>query len=267
MGAHAKILDDEGEAPEMRVGIRREFDAKHLNAVLNHESVRPDVADMSLGSLDVSGQVGDQNNILLMGEFGGCLLFFVSPGIFEVHTQILPEGRGAWAKAFIGQMLEWMFTRSNCWEIVTRVPREHIGAKALTIGAGFRKEFSRPDQCKFRGKIMPVDIYRLSIHDWVEASDWALVQGEVFHAQLAAEAERLKVKVPAHDDDPQHNRIAGAAVEMARHGQVIKAVLAYNRWAFLARHAPIGLISEDPPMLKMDIGLLHIKPGGIKVTL
>ena len=266
MGAHAKILEEEGEAPDMRVAIRREFDAKRLNEVLNHPDVRPDIADMSLGVVDVSSQVADQNNILLMGEFGGCLLFNVSPGIFEVHTQCLPEGRGPWMKAFIVQMLEWMFTHSNCWEMVTRVPREHIAAKALTVGAGFRKEFSRPDQCMWRGKLMPVDIYRLSIHDWVENSAHMTHLGEVFHHQLHDEAARNKVTRPAHEDDPEHNRIAGAAVEMARHGQVIKSVLFYNRWAFLARHAPVGLISEDPPMLKMDLGILHIKPSGITVT-
>lgn len=263
----AKILEADEQTPELRVGIRREVKADRINAILNHPVVRPDIADMALGEIDVSGQIAVPENIFLLGEYGACLFFNVSPGIFEVHSACLPEGRGPWMKAFVECVLKWMFTRSNCWEIVTRVPREHLGAKALTVGAGFRLEFSRDDQCVFRSKKMTVDIYRLNIHDWVEKSSWAQELGEIFHSQLHAEADRLKIKAPAHDDDPQHNRIAGASVEMARHGQVIKSVILYCRWAFLARHAPIGLISETPPILKMDIGILHIKPKGIEVAL
>lgn len=267
MGQQSAILDDFEEDPDVRVAVRREFDANRLNAILNHPIVRPWVADAANGTLDLGPQVADRNNILLLGLYGGCLFFPIMPGVYEVHSMCLPEGRGAWMKGCVEAVLQWMFTRSNAWEIVTRVPHGHLGARALTIGAGFKVEFTRDDQCLFRGKHVPVDIYRLGIHDWVENSDWARDLGAIFHDQLHAEAARLGITAPAHDDDPQHNKVAGASVEMARNGQVVKAILLYSRWAFLARHSPISLISQDPPVIGMDIGKLHIKPNGIEVVL
>lgn len=258
----AAAVRDEEEV----VAIWREHDAKRLNAILNDPAVRADVADAAEGRLDCSSQAENPNNYLLAGAHGACLFFYLSPGIYEVHSQVVAAGRGRWMAEFAALAVQWMFTRSPAWEITTRVPVGHIAAKALTIKTGFRLEFTRPDQCRFRGAAVPVEIYRLSIHDWVEGSAWAESAGRRFHTQLEAEARRIGVKDPQHADDPQHNRIAGAAVEMARYDQVVKAVLAYDRWAFIARHAPITLVSQRPPVVKMDIGKLEILPRGIKVT-
>lgn len=244
----------------------RDRNAKFINKVLNHPEVRPWVADAAEGKVDVSAQASDPNNYLLCGQFGGCMFFYVMPGVYEVHSQCLPAGRGEWMAAFVDEAARWMFTKTPCWEIVTRVPGSHSAARALTVRMGFTKEFTRENECKFRGDIVPIDIYRLSIHDWADHSKWAESVGEAFHDQLHAEADRLGIKVPAHANDPQHNRIAGMAVEMARASQMVKAILFYCRWSFLARHAPIQLVSQDPPVVRMDIGLLTILPDGIKVS-
>ncbi len=247
--------------------IWRELDATFINKVLNHPAVRPTVDSVGEGAIDVSAQVAREDNYLLVGQWGGCMFFHVMPGVYEIHTQCLPEGRGAWMAAFVNEAFRWVFTRTPCWEVVTRVPVGHAAARVLTLKSGFTKEFTRHNECKFRGEPAPLDVYRLCIHDWVDASKWAEEAGEAFHDQLQAEAARLNITAPAHENDPQHNRIAGAAVEMARRGQVVKAVLFYDRWAFIARHAPVQFISQDPPVIKMDLGLLRILPDGIKVSL
>lgn len=253
------------EQPEIRASCRREFDARHFNSICNHPDVRPRI-DSNGGQVDVSEQVAAPYNFLLTGVYGGCLFLGVIPGVFEVHSACLPEGRGPWMRSFTDSVLRWMFIRTNAWEITTRVPHGHGPAKALTLANGFRHEFTREDQCVFLGKSVPVDIYRLDIYDWVERSAWAEEQGRIFHDQLHAEADRLGITAPAHEDDPQHNKVAGASVEMARVGQVTKAVLFYDRWAFTARHSLISLVSEDPPVVHMDIGNMHITPTGIEVT-
>ena len=79
------------------VEIRREYTADKLNSVLNCPEVRPYVAEVPDGYLDLSRGVKNTNNVLLMGEFGGCFFIKVLPGVYEVHTQVLPEGRGEWA--------------------------------------------------------------------------------------------------------------------------------------------------------------------------
>lgn len=246
--------------------IWRATSADHVNKILNDPEVRPWVAEPGDTPIDVSAQVANSNNHLLCGRYGACMFFHIMPGIYEVHSQCLPAGRGQWMLAFSDEALKWMFTRTDCAEVVTRVPVGHAGARALTLANGFTKEFTRPQECSFRGKMCDLDVYRLSIHDWVEKSAWAERVGRTFHSQLHAEARRLGVKDMPHGDDPQHNRIVGVTAELARHEQVVKAVLFYCRWAFIARHAPIALVSQDPPAVKMDIGILKILPHGIEVS-
>lgn len=264
MSALAEANFQEDEDPEIRVAVSRETDARNINPILNHPAVRPFI-DSRDGAIDVGPVVADPNNIVLAGRLGTCIYLYVMPGVFEVHSACLPEGRGPWMKAFAEASLQWMFTRSNAWEITTRVPHGHIPAKRLTEACGFRLEFSRPSECMFRKEEVGSDIYRHDLMDWAERSAWAREAGGAFHDQLHAEAARLKIEAPAHEDDPQHNCVAGAAIEMARNGQVVKAILYYNRWSYMARHAQIGLVSEDPPVIRMDLGDLHILPEGIEV--
>lgn len=248
--------------PIATVKIRREYDAVRLNKVLNHPDVRPWVADAGEGTLDVSLQVANRGNILLMGQHGGCLLFRVMPGMYEVHTQVLPNARGAWALAMVRAGAHWMFTHTDAFEIVTRVPRPHRAAKGLTIAAGMRLEFTREGECRFRGEIVPVDLYSFRIQDWVTKASGLEQVGRWFHERMHAEAARLNITTPPHGDDPNHFRYVGAAYEMVRHGQVAKAINFYNRWAVMARHAPVELLCASPVAIRFDIGILKLVNGG-----
>jgi hypothetical protein len=79
--------------------LERSFDADFINAVVNHPEVRPYIGD-GPDVLDLSDAIEQQQNWFLMGEHGGFALIWSAPGVYEVHTFILPEGRGAWgAKA------------------------------------------------------------------------------------------------------------------------------------------------------------------------
>lgn len=246
------------ELPEIH--IARSFDPAAINAILNHPVVRPWVADAE-GPIDISRQVTNRANVLLMGEYGGFFCFCLQPGVYEVHSQVLPAGRGKWMRAFAHAGACWMFTRTDAYEIVTRVPDGHIAAKALAMGAGMRHEFTRQKECLFRGELRDVHIYSFRVQDWLATAPYLDVIGDWFHRRLNEEARRLGVIEPAHGDDPQHNRVVGACWEMARQGQLAKAVLIYNRWAAVTRHATIGLVSADPPTIRMDLGLLRIKDG------
>ncbi len=265
MPAKAVLAFDDDEDPEIRVSVRREIDARTINPILNHPNVRPFI-DSRDGAIDATPVVENRDNIALAGLYGTCIYLYVMPGVYEVHSACVPAGRGPWMRAFAEASLQWMFLHSNAWEITTRVPHGNVPAKKLTEAVGFRLEFTREDQCVFLKKTVPVDIYRLDLMDWVERSKWCEEAGHVFHDQLHAEAARLGITKPAHEDDPQHNKIAGASVEMCRNGQVTKGALLYERWRYLARHAAIGIVSENPPIISMDIGNLEILPDGIRVT-
>src|SRR5947209_10090690 len=123
------------------ISIERHFDAKRLNEIVNHPSVYPWVQGAVTGELDLSDPISDPRNVLLMGEHGGVVFGWHSPGIYEAHTQVLPEGRGAWSVAMVRAALEWMFTRTDAMEIWTRVPHGNLGARALAKAIGGKFEF------------------------------------------------------------------------------------------------------------------------------
>jgi hypothetical protein len=245
--------------------ITREFKASRINSVLNHPEVRPWVADMSLGIIDISKQVANQNNVLLMGDYGGCFFSKMMDGFYEVHTQVLPEGRGAWAKDFLVAVRHYIFTRTDACEVLTRVPLEHKGAKAAAQSVGMKYEFSRQDGVVFGGKIMPVEIYSERIQDWAPTAPYLVDKGQWLHEQMATEAIRLNIPEPPHEDDENHNRYVGACLEMMYGGQYHKAVAFYNRWAAISRHAPISLVSTSPVVVKFDVGNLKFEGSKVEI--
>lgn len=236
----------------------RDSDAGRINAVLNDPRVRPWVADAGEGILDIAPAVANRDNVLLMGEYGGLVFFKRMPSIYEVHTQVLPEGRGKWALEMMRAAAAWMFIRTDCCEIVTRIPQGHIAARAAAMALGMRHEFTREEGCRFRGKDVPVHIHCLRIQDWAIDAPGLIEQGEWFHRRLGEEARRLGIAEPLHAPDENHNRYVGGAIAMAMHGQPVKATAFYNRWALAARHAPVALVSVNPVVARFDIGLLRV---------
>lgn len=245
--------------------VDRCYDATKINEVLNDPSIRPDVADLADGPIDVSKIIENHDNLCLMGEHGGVMLFRVQPGVYEVHTQIRPAGRGKWAVKFIRAAQRYLFTHTDAFEVMTRIPRAHIGARSLAIISGMTLEFSVDDGCRWRGDVQPCDIYSFRIQDWIKRADELIEIGQWFHDRLFSEAQRLGVTDPPHEDDPVHDRYVGASVEMARAGQIEKCVNFYNRWCIAARHQMITLVSRDPPTIHMDLGLLTFRNGDIEV--
>ena len=248
-----------------KVKVRPENDAAIINAVLNDPAVRPWVADASAGEINIHQQLEDPNVVFLMGEYGGVMLHRFMSGIVEVHTFVEPRGRGAWTRGMIQAVQHWIFTKTDCFEILTRIPISHKPALALAIKSGMVHEFTRPDGVTINGVTMPVDIYKLTIADWVKNTPSLERRGEVFHTWLNEEAAKVGYTNP-HEDDPQHNRIVGATLEMIMGGQPLKGVLFYNRWAVISRHAPIALTSLDPVTVKFDIGTIHLRDGTLEFT-
>lgn len=236
------------------IPITRQTNAVRINAVLNDPDVRPWVANGG-EVIDLTARVADRNNFFLMGEHGGCAFYPLLPGIYEVHTQVTQAGRGEWTKALTDSCTHWMFTRSDCYEIMTRVPHGHIAARAAAVAAGMTHEFTRPLECRFREHIVDVHIYSYRIQDWIRQAPGLDQSGHLFHEVLHEGAARLGIRDIAHPNDENHNRYVGAAVEMAWYGHPLKAVNFYNRWALVSRHEPIALVGLNPTIVKIDHGL------------
>ncbi len=250
------------------VRVWRETEASGINIILNHPEVRPWIADLAEGEIDLSMLVADQNNYLLMGEHGAFFLRLIMEGTYEAHAQVLPAGRGRWARNFTAAGLDWMFGRSNAWEIVARVPGGHIASQALVQGMGFRKEFVSPVPCRFRERQVPATSWRISIHEWVSRSADLLEKGKTICGFLNMDAFGLGTGVPFLTKDDYLAQVVATFVDLVKSGLTIKAAYFYNRWALLARHTPISVVSVDPPLFHMEgVGNLVVHADKMEIVI
>lgn len=232
--------------------IRRTFDASFLNVVVNHPEVRPWLAGE--GPLDLTQAVLNPANYVLVTEGGGFVLMRHEPSRYEVHTQFLP-GYGA-CEAMI-EAQEWMFTRSDCEAIVSKVPRANKAAKGLAIKGGLRTIFERDDQA-----LGSCEYVELTLTDCAMRTAGMEAHGERFHAFLeSAKASEL------HPHDPAHERAVGAALLMIERGQPAKGVGFYNRWARLAGYAEIALVSDSPVTVDVVDAVIGLGSDGMEVQL
>ena len=237
------------------MSVERRWDASDINVVLNDPSVRPWVG--GAGSLDLGPGLADERNVLLMeGHLGGLFFHWQAPGIYEVHTQFLPEGRGRLALHAAREAVDWMFARTDMVELWTKCAEGNRGANWLTKTLGGRLWFTRPTGWVHGdGTMEALHHYALGYGAWAEASKGCREVGYAFH-------EELEAKLPSfrpHLDDPTHYAQVGASVLAVRGGQMAKGLDYYNRWAGFAGYPQVMTIATAPPVL--DIG------DGVKIML
>lgn len=244
--------------------VSREFSAERINAVVNHPEVRLWVGGS--GTLDLSSLVGDLRNVLLMTPTGGCLFQWLGDGYYEVHTQFVPEGRGATAIHAVKDALWYMFTATDAVEIVTKVPDDNDGALGLVRAIKGSLQFHRPNAWQSASGLSGVKYYSKTLGDWVkDETDALAVVGDMFHVKLAEAKIRMGASNPPHDDDDAHDRYVGAAYEMIVRGKLIKGVSFYNRWALFSGYAPISILSASPVILDIQDAILLVKGDGFDV--
>jgi hypothetical protein len=233
-------------------------DAAFVNGVLNHPEVRPWIADAGDGEIDLSDHLARSNVLALRGEHGLFMLYKLDVGLYEVHTAILPSGRGEWARKFGAEGTWFMFTRTDCIEILTRVPVPHAPARRLTLDMGFRHQFTTLPESRFMAEPAAIDVFSLSIQDWARVVPGIEEEGRAFHEWLNRQVREGQ----PHSDDPAHNRTVGIALSMIRAGMIGKGIVWYNRWAAMARHPMIALIETDPVRIRFDAGILTMADDG-----
>lgn len=229
--------------------IERHTDARRINEIVNDPSVYPMVHGYSDGPIDLGGIIEMEETLALVGEHGSLVFVQFQPGIWEVHSQCLPEGRGEWMLAFTNGCLKWAFCKTAAMEILTRCPKGNAAAVALAKRIGGRLDFTNPQGWVKDKQTIPADIYSLTVQDWMRTAPDLEWRGEWFRTRLALEFERLGYSL---EQDASYDRHVGAALEMVFGGQPDKAVALFNRGAFLADRAPISIVAREP--LTIDIG-------------
>jgi len=202
--------------------------AAELNEIINHPGViEGHLVNGQKPPLDVS-PVLERGGFGCLGEGYGFLMDNIAPGVYEVHTSILPEYR----KRSIDITLEAMaegFTQTAVMEIVTRI-KDNKPARILAKSVGMLKTFERNGY----------EFFSIHISHWAAKADQFKDLGEQFHQLL--ELEGIETN---HEHDENHNQYVGIALAMATAGLYDKAIWFYNVWAKLAGFYPAEQVDDN----------------------
>lgn len=234
--------------------ITRTHDPAYLTEVANHPEVRPYVGP-GVEPLDLTGLISNPANVALEAEGGGWVLINLMPGVYELHTLFKVEGRGAGYFAAASEALRWMFTHTDCLEILTRCPDDNPAARMAAVKVGFRERFRRDGVWQSGlGEACGVSYQAFTLDGWFQRDD-----------AIEAEGRHVMGEIGGLPEDPIYARLLGAAVLMARHGQTGKAVGMFNRTAAFAGYDPIVALRAD--LLDVQSALVHVKADGVGVLL
>ncbi len=245
--------------------LERHYRADRINEIANATEVREWVRGTIEGDLDLSAVVSNPAVHALVGEHGAMVFAPISDAIYECHTLVLASGRGAWALATVQACFMYMFTRTDCLEVVTRIPKGNLGARTMANLNHFRPEFSVKDGWVLNGKRVPAEWFSLKVTDWMREGPGLRERGEWFHDRLADEFVRVGRAEPNHPEDKVHDQYVGATVEMMLFGAAPKAQVFYNRWAAMAGYAPISIVNARPLCVDIQSALICFQDEGFYI--
>lgn len=234
--------------------VTRTMRADHLNAVANDADVRPWLGGD--GPIDLAATLTNPANLAFVTAHGGFVCVASGGGRFEVHSLFTPDGRGHAAIAAMQAALDYVFATTDATELVTKVPVANAPAAGLARLAGFREAFTARVPWS-AGALVPVQFLSLPIDRWAARSAAALAHGAWLHAVMdEAKAAIGSVVGPHSDEEEIHLRMSGAALLLARAGNVAKGVAFYNRWASFAGYPPGRLLREQPDIVDLGEGFV-----------
>lgn len=243
------------------LSVRRTLDPTFFNYVVNHPEVRPHVGPND-GPLDVSDVVTNPANVCLRNEHGGFLCEGYGNGTYEVHSQFLPEGRGGPSLQAAMDTERYLFTNTDCHQILGKFPKSNEAIIKFGTKAGYRPLFER--DCEVFG---PTIYMAINIEHWAANDQWLDEKGEWFHDRLEAAKIAAGSVLPIHPEDPAHNRAVGAVVHMCFAGNAVKAVNFYNQWARLAGYMPVQLVSLNPIVIDLHDAVIEVGNQDMEILL
>jgi len=236
--------------------IQRTLDGAFLTEVANHPEVRPWLGGD--GYIDLRQAIATPENVALQCDGGGFVFNRIGDALYEAHSLFLPEYRGTFAVRELQAALRYMFTATDCLEILTRVPDGNKAARMFAALAGGREVYRLEHDPKFGGK--PVAVQSLTLEAWRRRDAECLSEGLAFHELLEAAGEH-----DGHPEEDAHDRAVGAAVLMFKRNNYAKAVWSYNRWAVMAGYQSVELASTSPVIISMGKAFIAMLDGRIEV--
>lgn len=232
----------------------RTFDPTFLNSVANNPEVRLWLGGQ--GPIDLTATLDNPGNYAFCDDTGGFVVIQLHGARYECHTIFSPDRRGV--KGVLDLMFaaqQYMFTQTPCDDIVTKVPDENRGADWLARAGKFVEGFRRNG----------VSYRSLSLDRWAQVCSTAPDEGRAFHLILEAAKQAAGSALAVHGEDELHDRMVGAAILMAKTGNVVKGVNFYNSWALWAGYAPISLLSEQPAVIDIIDAVIGLDGSNLRV--
>lgn len=245
--------------------IRRSLDASDINVILNDPEVFRWIKIPGVTSLDVTEQIANPANVLLMADGGGIIFFQQEPGIYEVHTSFLKERRGRYALDASLAAYRWMFTHTDCMILQTKVPAFNKMAARFCAMVGAVKDFERERVWPTEDGMVGLSYWSLKYEDWIRKTTSLMESGRAFHMRLDEECRRLGAAEEQHADEDAHDLYVGACAETIYAGQPEKAIVLYNRWARFAGYQQIKLLSLRPLLIDIGTAVLKVGNGNFEV--
>lgn len=238
----------------------RTFDPSKFNEIANIPHVRRVLG--GAGTLDYSAALANPNNYAFQNDQGGFICANIYGSSYEVHTFF--DGRLADAREVNALMFQseiYMFTRTNCQELVTRVPDGNRWAESLCNQFGFRDIGRQRVWMDGKGAAMK----RKTLEDWVRGAPETHLAGRQFHETLEKAKAAAGSSLPAHADDNLHDAIVGGAILMSKGGQLLKGISFFNYWAVLTGYRPVQILSDNPPVVDVNDAIIGFENGKVEV--
>lgn len=138
--------------------LTRTHDPEILNKIINDAAVLPYVRVANEEYLDVTEILSDSRNICLLSEYGGFFCVYLGDGIYEGHTQFLPEGRGRRAIAVGKEAIEFMFNIIGAKKIIGYTPLDNRAARMFNRLIGMKVIGVFPKQFIADGPFVDVEM-------------------------------------------------------------------------------------------------------------
>lgn len=123
-------------ALEDQVRPKRTFDARLINALINHPTIRPTCGGDGASFLDLSAFLADRKNHAVTWD-KGCFLFgWTAPQTYMVDIAVLPEGRGKAAYRMAAKGISYIVAEGaeRLWARVNSDALRHYA-----VAAGFTR--------------------------------------------------------------------------------------------------------------------------------
>lgn len=123
------------------ISVRRTHDLTLVRSVFTHESIWAHVNDDGSCAADDWRPAENDDLIYLAvrrdGDVIGCLLLVpINHALYELHSAMLPEGRGQGSRETAALMQAWLWANTPARKLMTWVPAYNVPAMAAAVKTG-----------------------------------------------------------------------------------------------------------------------------------